>query len=164
MAIDRAPWNALVDDDGSNLIGSLWNKAAINTVLLNPIDALVGTRVDVAYSAANYGPEAGVWTVSAGHQITYSYTITAKLVQLVVYLYGTDLSGAATSALRIYHPCGVTAKDVGGPVPYTGPAIGTGVALAGAGTTYLRVLRDIAGTPWPVGPVNMIVNLAFWIQ
>jgi hypothetical protein len=39
MAIDRAPWNALVDDDGSNLVGSLWNKAAINTVLLTPIDA-----------------------------------------------------------------------------------------------------------------------------
>jgi hypothetical protein len=39
MAIDRAPWNALVDDDGSNLVGSLWNKAAIDTVLLTPIDA-----------------------------------------------------------------------------------------------------------------------------
>ena len=22
MAIDRAPWNALIDDDGSNLVGS----------------------------------------------------------------------------------------------------------------------------------------------
>jgi len=40
MAIDRAPWNALVEDDGSNLVGSLWNKAAIKTVLLDPIDAL----------------------------------------------------------------------------------------------------------------------------
>ena len=39
MAIDRGPWNALVDDDGSNLVGSIWNKAAIKTVLLDPIDA-----------------------------------------------------------------------------------------------------------------------------
>lgn len=40
MAIDRAPWTALVDDDGSNLTGSIWNKAAIKTVLLDPIDAM----------------------------------------------------------------------------------------------------------------------------
>jgi hypothetical protein len=39
MAIDRAPWNALVDDDGSNLVGSIWNKAAIKTVILDPVDA-----------------------------------------------------------------------------------------------------------------------------
>ena len=42
MAINRAPWNALVDDDGSNLTGSVWNKAAIATTLLDPIDQLVG--------------------------------------------------------------------------------------------------------------------------
>jgi hypothetical protein len=53
MAIDRGPWNALVDDDGSNLIGSIWNKTAIKTVLLDPIDGLVGnptawTPVDVS--------------------------------------------------------------------------------------------------------------------
>jgi hypothetical protein len=43
MAIDRGPWNALVDDDGSNLTGSIWNKAAIKTVLLDPIDAADAT-------------------------------------------------------------------------------------------------------------------------
>ena len=37
--INRAPWTALVDDDGSNLVGSIWNKDAIKTVLLDPIDA-----------------------------------------------------------------------------------------------------------------------------
>ena len=36
MAIDPTAWNALVDDDGSNLTGSLWNKAAIKTVVLDP--------------------------------------------------------------------------------------------------------------------------------
>jgi len=39
MAINRGPWNALVDDDGSNLVGSIWNKAAIKTVILDPVDA-----------------------------------------------------------------------------------------------------------------------------
>lgn len=40
--LDRAPFNALVDDDGSNLIGSIWNKAAIASTILNPVDAVVG--------------------------------------------------------------------------------------------------------------------------
>ena len=42
MAIDRAPWNALVDDDGSNLTGTIWNKDKIKTVLLDPVDGFVG--------------------------------------------------------------------------------------------------------------------------
>jgi len=44
MPINRGPFNALTDDDGSNTVGSIWNKAAIQGVLLDPIDvALVPT-------------------------------------------------------------------------------------------------------------------------
>jgi hypothetical protein len=50
MAIDRGPWNALVDDDGSNLVGSIWNKAAIKTVVLDPVDAAI------------LAPVSGAWT------------------------------------------------------------------------------------------------------
>lgn len=48
MAINRVPWQALVDDDGSNLVGSIWNKAAIATVLLDPIDAMAANVVTTA--------------------------------------------------------------------------------------------------------------------
>jgi len=48
--INRAPWTALVDDSGQNLDGSIWNKAAIQTVLLDPIDAAIGPV------------QTGVWT------------------------------------------------------------------------------------------------------
>jgi hypothetical protein len=41
MAINRAPFHALVDDDGSNSLGTPWNKAAIAGVLLDPIDAAI---------------------------------------------------------------------------------------------------------------------------
>lgn len=37
--INRAPFNALVDDSGNNLDGTIWNKAQIQAVLLDPIDA-----------------------------------------------------------------------------------------------------------------------------
>lgn len=36
--INRGPFNALVDDDGTNTVGSPWNKTAIKDVLLDPID------------------------------------------------------------------------------------------------------------------------------
>lgn len=39
MAIDRTNFNALIDDDGSNTTGSPWQKSAIASVLLDPIDA-----------------------------------------------------------------------------------------------------------------------------
>jgi len=39
MAIDRGPWNALIDDDGSNEVGTLFGKEDIKTVILDPIDA-----------------------------------------------------------------------------------------------------------------------------
>lgn len=45
MAINRAPWNALQDDDGSNLVGTVWNKDKIKTVLLDPIDAMPLSRL-----------------------------------------------------------------------------------------------------------------------
>lgn len=38
MTLDRTWFNALVDDDGSNTVGTVWNKAQINA-LLNSVDA-----------------------------------------------------------------------------------------------------------------------------
>jgi hypothetical protein len=37
--IDRGPWNALVDDDGTDTLGTPWTKTQIKTVELDPIDA-----------------------------------------------------------------------------------------------------------------------------
>ena len=38
ILINRAPWNALIDDSGQNLDGTPWTKDKIKTVLLDPID------------------------------------------------------------------------------------------------------------------------------
>jgi len=59
MAIDRGPWNALVDDDGSNLVGTIWNKDAIKTVLLDPIDGLTAGMVAPEYGAFNLHDASG---------------------------------------------------------------------------------------------------------
>jgi len=45
MPIDRGPFNALVDDDGSNTIGTVWNKSKIQGVILDPADAAFNPAV-----------------------------------------------------------------------------------------------------------------------
>lgn len=41
MSINRTAYNALLDDDGSNTVGSAWTKTAIKDVLLDPIDTAI---------------------------------------------------------------------------------------------------------------------------
>ena len=51
MALDRTWYNALVDDDGSNTVGTVWNKAQIKN-LLDSVDA----------ELARVAMTQGVWT------------------------------------------------------------------------------------------------------
>jgi fructose-1,6-bisphosphatase/inositol monophosphatase family enzyme len=41
VVIDRTQYNLLANDDGSNTVGSVWDKNKVKVVLLDPIDALV---------------------------------------------------------------------------------------------------------------------------
>jgi hypothetical protein len=71
MAIDPTVWNGLVDDDGSNLTGSIWNKAAIKSVVLDPPLSIlryassVSVNIPGGTNHNNYvvpgGPAAVVW-------------------------------------------------------------------------------------------------------
>jgi hypothetical protein len=65
--ISRTAHAALVDDDGTNTLGSIWNKAAIASVILDAIDALFTTDLtisrsssgDITFSVANAANTAG---------------------------------------------------------------------------------------------------------
>jgi hypothetical protein len=51
--IDRTAWNALVDDDGTNTLGSPWNKAAIKSVVLDPVDAALAAITLVGHGSGH---------------------------------------------------------------------------------------------------------------
>jgi hypothetical protein len=81
MAINRTWWNNLVDDDGSGITGTIWNKAVI-AGLLDAIDAMG--------EAGNWGPQlvAGgggtpIYTVQQGISArTYKHVFLAGRIAL----------------------------------------------------------------------------------
>jgi hypothetical protein len=79
MALDRTWYNALVDDDGSGLTGSVWDKADIKN-LLDSVDAEL-TRIDTGISGPivpflqSYGGGTPVYASQLG-----TYVKTGKLL------------------------------------------------------------------------------------
>lgn len=93
MPINRAPFNALVDDSGNGLTGSIWNKAAIAGVLLDPIDALVGT---VTAWTPTWKSGAGIAAVGNGTMVAL-YAEHASLVQFSIHLvWGSTTNAGGT--------------------------------------------------------------------
>lgn len=93
MAIDRGPWNALIDDDGSNLVGSIWNKAAIKTVILDPADAAI-----LAASVPTYGTWTPIDASGAGLTFTTIGCTYSKLDKIVTIQGHVQYPSTANSA------------------------------------------------------------------
>lgn len=115
MAIDRGPWNALVDDDGSNLVGSVWNKAAIQTVILDPTDAALvplsptygtWTPVDGSGAALVYAYAAGTWArigkiVFATFQVIYPSTSNGLAASVAGLPFASEAGAAGVQGLGV---------------------------------------------------------------
>ena len=166
MAIDRGPWNALVDDDGSNLVGTIWNKDKIKTVILDPTDAaLAPPWILIPHNPAMYTAAAGSWTVSAANQSTFRYCVIGKIAFFALMLQATSNS-ASTPRLWITLPAGVPLSNftIETPVTYaTGATGGTGQTEIGGGPT-IGFLRDILGTPWPVSASGLYLRAEWFYQ
>jgi hypothetical protein len=109
MTIDRTWYNALVNDDGSGTTGSVLDKSDLDD-LLDTIDAMVTDWTAVTYNAANFTASAGTWTVDAGDQITYRWSLVNKTMHLRVTLTNTTVS--APASLRVAIPGGHTSLAV----------------------------------------------------
>jgi len=164
MAIDRAPWNALVDDDGSNLVGTIWNKASIKTVLLDPTDAALliaeGVWVDAPVNPADFTTASGSWTITAPAVSTFAYRLSGKTLQIAFYVTGSTIAGAPTS-LDVKVPAGyvIGGRSLAAPFNYFNGAVGVGWGLAASGTT-IKLYKDILGTAWTAGTAHVTFVLS----
>jgi hypothetical protein len=154
MAIDRTPFNALVDDIGDGVSGSIWNKNAIKSVILDPVDAAeFGSRVTVPFNAANFSASSGAWTVSAGNIIVNEYSVAGKVMVWNLYCYLSTITGTPANLYvtlpafsipyvgQFWSP-GWAAENGGVPV--------TGVMITGQDGTHLRVAK-VSGANWVAG-------------
>lgn len=167
MAIDRGPWTALVDDDGSNLVGSIWNKAAIKTVILDPTDtAIAPPWVAIPHNAANYTAAAGAWTVSAANQITLKYVVVGKTAYFTIMI-DASTNTASTARLFLTLPADVPRANFPMQVPlvyYHTAGAGTGYVEIAGGNPVIGFLRDILGTAWAASTNNMFLRAQWFYE
>jgi hypothetical protein len=93
MALDRTWYNTLVDDDGSGLTGSVWDKADVDA-LMDATDAEI-VRLDA-------GPRRGTWVPTAGNSTSAIAVILSNCAYAVVgdaihYRLQLRVSNAASS-------------------------------------------------------------------
>jgi hypothetical protein len=152
MPINRGPYNALVDDDGSNTVGTNWSKDDVKDVLLDPIDAALGNWVDVAFNAADYSSATGTWVPNAASLATYRYRIADRMVYVQFDITGgAHTITGAPSTLYVTMPSAVPVSQKALSVPsiyWQASGFGTGLMQIQSGTRRMEFLRDINGTAW----------------
>ncbi len=140
MPIDRGPFNLLQDDDGSNLVGSVWNKAAIKTVILDPADAAIPVIAT------------GTWTPSdasgAGLVLTSQYPCRYWKIDKHVSIVGTVTFPVTANAAQatiggLPFACGGTPGGL-----YLTYAGSTGLMRINASTTAIVFWTNV-GDPRP---------------
>jgi hypothetical protein len=120
MSIDRTKFNLLVDDDGTNATGSVWNKTAIKDVILDPVDAAIvssgvtlpinlTTQVTGTLQAAQEPAHSGDVTNSAGSlalaigagKVTSTMIAAGGIAPTKITLATVVLTDGATVALDV---------------------------------------------------------------
>jgi len=100
MPLNRTWFNALVDDDGSNTIGTVWNKTQIDA-LLDSVDALVGPKT--AWTTSMQTSD-GI-TISVGSQ-TCHYSVIGDVLFYRMFISQINVP-AVTPFLRGILPAGL---------------------------------------------------------
>jgi hypothetical protein len=154
--LDRTAFNALVDDDGSNLVGSPWNKNAIKTVVLDPVDIAIlpPSWIDLPYNAANFTAAPGMtWTVAAGNVFVYAYMLEGKKLTLTALITNTTIGGTAAADLRVALPPGLTVAVYGINTAWT--TQGSAVVYPVVGQPYVSIYKtDLS--PWALGALGQL--------
>lgn len=146
MPIDRTAFDALVDDDGTNTIGTPWDKAAIEAVLLDPIDAALGSAGTVTHASGaltatrlvvgNGSDDVDV-IASSGTTTTVLHGNAAGDPTFGAVALATDVSGVLPPANGGVSAATVALTD--GATPALNAALGTVFRLAAAGDRTIAV-------------------------
>ena len=111
----------------------------------------------VPFVAGNFDANTGDWTVEAGDQTLYRYTLTGKVLVVQFTLVDTTTGGSMGTQLHIKLPAGLKAASAS----YTGTLFTTGnisetgkILTLGSGSANLLSLQRTAWSSWPSSVTN----------
>jgi hypothetical protein len=164
MSISRTHYNALVDDDGSNTVGTVWSKARVGD-LLDDVDAFVTNWVSYTPTLTNVTLGNGTLTAKwARHNKTILVNV------LVLFGSTTSITGSLIVSLPVNNIAaafGMTLGDVGmydisATARYRGVAMYDSASTVGGFTnaTPLAAINATAPFTWAVND-QFFVSLCY---
>jgi len=116
-AIDRTKYNLLVDDDGSGMMGTVWNKQQIRDVILDPGDLAWGRGLTLFQAAE------GTDQNTAYHSLLQTEPLTGLTSKDAVILHYQFQSIAQPTSLSLWKG-GTAVGDLVAPLAANGIAMG----------------------------------------
>lgn len=142
MAIDRTAFNALTDDSGSGTDGSIWDKAAIEDVLLDPIDAALAAGGDVVGPASSVDDRIATFDGTTGKLLQDGGQTIAQVIAAA----GGTPGGSDTQVQ--YNNAGAFAGDAGLTYDAATDRLTAGAVTLGAANSFIN---DSSNTGMTVG-------------
>jgi hypothetical protein len=102
MPINRAPFNLLVDDDGTNTVGTVWGKQDIKDVILDPVDAFVSNGGTWSTYTPAWGGNDGVQPVLGNGTLSGRYVQIGKWIDVVMVLQAGSTTTFGTSTYWVF--------------------------------------------------------------
>lgn len=122
----------------------------------------LGEWSNVAFAAGNFtGNGSMTWTVAAGDQITYAYTLIGKTMIIAAHLDTTTVGGVVNTELRVAIPGGFTAAQImSGAFDLSNNGTSEkGAWQVSASGTYVQLVRPAAAN-WTLSTDNTYIRLS----
>jgi len=117
-------------------------------------EAKSGVAAAIVFSPGNFTAPSGSWTVAPGNQITATYSLSGKVLDLW-FDFATTIVSATPSSLRFTLPSALTAAITGyvGTIEYldSGGAATMGTAQVKSGYSYVEFIKA-GGDNWSTAP------------
>jgi hypothetical protein len=131
--------------------------------------AAQGEWTPVAFNAANFTASGAMtWTLTAGDQTTFAYTLEGKTMTVALVLGTTTVGGVVSAQLRVAIPGGFTAaKTMDSAFKYLDNGTeGTGLCRVNAAGTTLVLFKTLAAPNWTLATdaTAISMQMSFEVQ
>jgi hypothetical protein len=161
---------ALHADDGCTMsVLRVSDMEGVNGLYERGRSTHLGEWIQVAYAGGNFTGNASMtWTVDAGDQSTYTYTLVGKTMTVAWFLATTTVAGTPNTTLQITIPGGFTANQTMFAAHFykdNGATNVAGIVQVAAGTTVIGLFKiDSSNWSAATNTTQTIGQISFEVQ